>query len=176
MKKYAILAGLVVLAIVAALWVANRTVKAPGDAQACTMEAKLCPDGSAVGRTGPNCEFAECPPLATSTATSTLAIGESATINGLAVSVLGLAEDSRCPIDVQCIQAGTVRVNVSVDSYKGALTLTLGEPQVVQNEIIMLVSVTPKEKRSTQTVSPGDYRFTFIAVPLEATAVGAGIP
>jgi hypothetical protein len=29
--------------------------------RACTMEAKLCPDGSAVGRTGPNCEFAECP-------------------------------------------------------------------------------------------------------------------
>jgi len=28
---------------------------------ACTMEAKLCPDGSAVGRTGPNCEFAQCP-------------------------------------------------------------------------------------------------------------------
>ena len=26
----------------------------------CTMEARLCPDGSAVGRTGPNCEFAEC--------------------------------------------------------------------------------------------------------------------
>ncbi len=28
---------------------------------ACTQEAKICPDGSAVGRTGPNCEFAECP-------------------------------------------------------------------------------------------------------------------
>lgn len=28
---------------------------------ACTMEAKLCPDGSSVGRSGPNCEFAECP-------------------------------------------------------------------------------------------------------------------
>ncbi|GBE16582.1 hypothetical protein BMS3Abin15_00403 [bacterium BMS3Abin15] len=27
----------------------------------CTMEAKICPDGSAVGRTGPNCEFSECP-------------------------------------------------------------------------------------------------------------------
>ena len=27
----------------------------------CAMEAKLCPDGSSVGRTGPNCEFAECP-------------------------------------------------------------------------------------------------------------------
>ncbi len=29
---------------------------------ACTTEAKICPDGSAVGRTGPNCEFAACPP------------------------------------------------------------------------------------------------------------------
>jgi hypothetical protein len=29
---------------------------------ACTEEAKICPDGvTAVGRSGPNCEFAECP-------------------------------------------------------------------------------------------------------------------
>jgi len=28
---------------------------------ACTEEAKVCPDGSSVGRTGPNCEFTECP-------------------------------------------------------------------------------------------------------------------
>ena len=28
---------------------------------ACTMEAKLCPDGSYVGRGGPNCDFAACP-------------------------------------------------------------------------------------------------------------------
>jgi hypothetical protein len=27
----------------------------------CTQEAKLCPDGSYVSRTGPNCEFTECP-------------------------------------------------------------------------------------------------------------------
>lgn len=27
----------------------------------CTMDAKLCPDGSYVGRQGPNCEFVECP-------------------------------------------------------------------------------------------------------------------
>src|SRR3989338_11359344 len=26
----------------------------------CTQEAKQCPDGSYVGRTGPNCEFTEC--------------------------------------------------------------------------------------------------------------------
>ena len=28
---------------------------------ACTEEAKLCSDGSAVGRTGPDCEFEKCP-------------------------------------------------------------------------------------------------------------------
>jgi hypothetical protein len=28
---------------------------------ACTQEAKICPDGTSVGRTGPNCEFAACP-------------------------------------------------------------------------------------------------------------------
>jgi len=28
---------------------------------ACTMDAKICPDGSAVGRVAPSCEFAPCP-------------------------------------------------------------------------------------------------------------------
>lgn len=33
---------------------------------ACTMEAKQCPDGSYVGRSGPNCEFAKCPDVKSS--------------------------------------------------------------------------------------------------------------
>ncbi|HQU07531.1 MAG: hypothetical protein B7X04_00150 [Parcubacteria group bacterium 21-54-25] len=28
---------------------------------ACTLEAKICPDGTTVGRTGPSCTFASCP-------------------------------------------------------------------------------------------------------------------
>ncbi|OGF69022.1 hypothetical protein A3H65_01870 [Candidatus Giovannonibacteria bacterium RIFCSPLOWO2_02_FULL_45_14] len=35
--------------------------------RACTEEAKICPDGSYVGRIGPNCEFAACPDLKTET-------------------------------------------------------------------------------------------------------------
>jgi hypothetical protein len=35
--------------------------RGPGDQIMCTMEAKICPDGTGVGRTGPNCEFAPCP-------------------------------------------------------------------------------------------------------------------
>lgn len=33
----------------------------------CTMEAMVCPDGTEVGRTGPNCEFAPCPTNNTNT-------------------------------------------------------------------------------------------------------------
>ncbi len=41
----------------------------PAGGQACTAEGKVCPDGSVVGRTGPDCSFAPCPAAsATSTA------------------------------------------------------------------------------------------------------------
>ena len=36
-------------------------VEAKVEPKACTMDAKVCPNGSSVGRTGPNCEFAACP-------------------------------------------------------------------------------------------------------------------
>lgn len=41
------------------------TVNKNANSQACTEEAKICPDGTAVGRTGPNCEFAPCPSVNT---------------------------------------------------------------------------------------------------------------
>lgn len=40
-------------------------------AVACTQEAKLCPDGSSVGRTGPKCEFTKCPTVTSSWKTFT---------------------------------------------------------------------------------------------------------
>ena len=42
------------------LWILNRGVVMH---PVCTMEARLCSDGSSVGRVGPNCEFAACPAL-----------------------------------------------------------------------------------------------------------------
>jgi len=32
-----------------------------GETIVCSSDAKLCPDGSYVGRVGPRCEFAKCP-------------------------------------------------------------------------------------------------------------------
>lgn len=51
----------VVLVIVIVLGWYSYTRFSPEFSRVCTEEAKVCPDGSAVGRTGPNCEFAECP-------------------------------------------------------------------------------------------------------------------
>jgi hypothetical protein len=156
------------LGMVAGLWMMNvRIAKAPTDGKACTQEAKLCPDGSAALRTGPHCEFAACPfiDVPATSATTTLAIGANATINSTTIGVLDLVEDSRCPVDVQCIQAGTVRVRASIDSYSLAFTFTLGQPQVLENTTITLVSVIPEQKYAKQTVKPSDYRFTFTVMP-----------
>lgn len=68
-KKNLILLGVILVLGVASFYlISRRDDTAP---VACTMEAKLCADGSAVGRTGPNCEFAECPSLTPSPIPST---------------------------------------------------------------------------------------------------------
>ncbi len=59
-----ILAGLFLCSLLSCITLAAMlfiSTRDPNDIRACTLEAKLCPDGSAVGRTGPNCEFAKCP-------------------------------------------------------------------------------------------------------------------
>ena len=70
MREYAVITGAAILTIAIAFWVVDtRFAKAPGGTTTCTQEAKLCLDGSAVGRIGPNCEFAACPEVATTTST-----------------------------------------------------------------------------------------------------------
>ena len=59
----AIIIMVILIAAGGAYWYFSGTnqINRGGGNIACTMEAKLCPDGSYVGRTGPNCEFAACP-------------------------------------------------------------------------------------------------------------------
>ena len=56
-----ILAFLVVVALVAGGFVLSKKNSDKSlDQVLCTMEVKMCPDGSYVGRTGPKCQFAQC--------------------------------------------------------------------------------------------------------------------
>lgn len=57
-------AGIVLILVVGLAGFLYRNIeeRTGGSSQpvACTMEAKLCPDGSGVGRSGPDCAFAPC--------------------------------------------------------------------------------------------------------------------
>jgi hypothetical protein len=57
----AIILALVAVLAVAAYVLGAKLLTPTPKQRACTQEAKICPDGSSVGRTGPNCEFAACP-------------------------------------------------------------------------------------------------------------------
>lgn len=64
MRDFFLLGTAIVVVILAtSVFFVVKNGGAPNGQIACTMEAKLCPDGSAVGRTGPNCEFAKCPEI-----------------------------------------------------------------------------------------------------------------
>jgi len=54
---------LIILVVLAGIWFSLRFIigESPLEPVACTMEAKLCPDGSYVSRIPPKCDFAPCP-------------------------------------------------------------------------------------------------------------------
>jgi hypothetical protein len=57
--------ALVIITSYLVFWRDNNSAVNPGEVEGeqtyCTQDAKLCPDGSYVGRVAPTCEFAECP-------------------------------------------------------------------------------------------------------------------
>lgn len=94
---------------------------------------------------------------------TTIGIGDQAAFAGISIRPTAVIEDSRCPADVQCIQAGTVKVNVAVELDNGARrqeTVTLGETTSVGGFAVTLKKVTPQKPR-TGTVKASDYEFTF---------------
>jgi hypothetical protein len=55
--------GIVLIILVGIAGFAYTTATNPSSGPiACTMDAKMCPDGTGLGRTGPECTFPACPP------------------------------------------------------------------------------------------------------------------
>ena len=127
----------------------------------CTMDAKICPDGSAVGRTGPKCEFSPCPSADATSAQTTTYMGGMVTALNVSVSPKKIISDSRCPADVMCVWAGTVEVRtvLSTAVSHGEHVLTLGIPQVFGDYTVTLVGVTPD--KTQEAIPDSSYRFTF---------------
>ncbi len=135
-----------------------------GDSEsyACTADAKLCPDGTYVGRQGPDCEFAMCQPFEADSSRVTMSVGESVSALNLTVSPQEVLSDSRCPVDVECVWAGTVEVRTTLATQvaHGEHILTLGEPQVFGDYAVTLVEVSPAK---TQEVIPNSmYQLIYL--------------
>lgn len=82
--------------------------------------------------------------------------------SGSSMRVLEVLEDSRCPKDVQCIQAGTVRLSIRTTANGTTETneIRLGESIRRGVETITFASVWP-DSVSTEEIAPATYRFTF---------------
>jgi hypothetical protein len=133
----------------------------------CTMEAMQCPDGSWVGRSGPECTFVCAQTASTTQQADSVRIeaglNQRATAGGVTITPRSVVEDSRCPEDVQCIQAGTVRVRAMLKSGLGlgVQEFTLNIPVTTEAETVTLVEVLPK-KISTNGIQPSEYMFVFM--------------
>ncbi len=101
-------------------------------------------------------------PSANATGTFTSAIGARSVLGSRAVTPLAVIEDSRCPANVQCIHAGTVRVKVRVEegSLRREAIVGLNQPAAIGAAWLHLVGVCPR-RGAPGTVSQGGYRFIF---------------
>ena len=94
----------------------------------------------------------------------TLAIGQRAVIDGGALEVRfdGVPEDSRCPVDVQCITAGNavarLRLAAGGDAQTVELNTTVGPKEATHaGHTVRLVALRP-EQTSGLRVTRGEYR------------------
>lgn len=97
--------------------------------------------------------------------TVTLKLNESAVFKGISIRPTAIEEDSRCPQDVQCIQAGTVRVRllVTTGNDSNVSIIRLGEKFTTQGYAITFAQAVP-DKVSTKEIVAADYKLTFKVV------------
>ncbi|MFN3692916.1 MAG: hypothetical protein ACK4SL_02305 [Candidatus Paceibacteria bacterium] len=137
-------------------------------ATACDSDAKLCPDGSSVRRSGPRCEFSACPAATATTSTVTTYLGGTATGLGVSVNPTKVVSDSRCPAGVACIWAGTVEVQTVLTTpvSHGEHVLSLGKPQPFKDYTVTLTAVSPE--KGEDVITDSSYRLTYTIVKNEA--------
>jgi|SRR3989344_2959372 len=164
MNKIILSIGVLVLVVIGVTYTIRNgdILNKSSDKIACTMDAKQCPDGSYVGRSGPKCEFTECPLVKETTQAK---IAEKILNNGIYITPQDVVEDSRCPTDVVCVWAGQVRLRVTLQSRDNPIdaqdvTLTPSKPFIFKGQTIELIDVIPSTD-SKKIINAGDYRFTF---------------
>ncbi|WP_267102482.1 hypothetical protein [Xanthomonas sacchari] len=90
-------------------------------------------------------------------------LGEIAAVDGPRVRPDRVMEDSRCPADVQCVQAGRliVRATVLGGGWSKEVDLALGVPVPVADGMLTLVDATPAPIASETAASAARFTFKF---------------
>lgn len=81
---------------------------------------------------------------------------------GITLLPTRVIEDSRCPLDVRCVWAGTVRVQTrgAHDMSTSTMVLEFGQSIITDSAEITLVEVQP-EPKADSAPAPSDYVFIF---------------
>ncbi len=101
-----------------------------------------------------------------------LKLGEIGVFNKISIRPVSIEEDSRCPIDVQCIQTGTVRLKIAVisNSNTNESIIKLGEEFTTEGVRITLEEVNPITNSKIQILK-GDYVFKINVKSIDAPVV-----
>lgn len=102
-------------------------------------------------------------PVASQPIEGPVRLGEIAAVDGPRVRPDRVMEDSRCPADVQCIQAGrlVVRATVLGGSWSKEVDLSLGVPVPVADGTLTLVDATPVPIVGVTAASAARFSFKF---------------
>ena len=98
-----------------------------------------------------------------------LAPGEAAVWSEQAftVQLVGVIEDSRCPLDTTCVWAGQVKVRLSIRNKSGGSTerdVMEGQGALIEPFRVTVLNVEPKPL-ATRKISPEEYRVTLKVEP-----------
>ncbi|QGN53422.1 hypothetical protein [Novosphingobium sp. Gsoil 351] len=88
--------------------------------------------------------------------------GQTVNVGGPRVTPLKVLADSRCPMNVQCVWAGEVRLSVRIATGAGTATreIVSGKPLAVADGTLTLADVQPP-RRTDAIFAPSQYRFGF---------------
>lgn len=94
---------------------------------------------------------------------TTLHVGEIAQFKDISIELLRVFDESRCPLGVNCIWAGTLKGEVRATAggvTKETVTIELGNSATIENITITLTSATPYPKEG-QSITSMEYQLTF---------------
>lgn len=94
----------------------------------------------------------------------TARIGGSAFLYGVTITPLEVLEDSRCPVDVECVQAGTVKLRIEIqtgdEEEKEEQDISLNQNTRIGDHTITFADVFPAQKSESE-IKPKEYEFVF---------------